>query len=92
LEAYINIIAGDSNAFLFNYKEGMLNVMEDICKVIGIPFTENDREQMQDRLKYHSKSPGASFTPEPAAESDDEKLSHVFELYHRLEELRLGES
>ncbi len=90
LEAYVDIFAKDDNAFLFNYNEGMLKVVADICKVVGVAFAEEDRLQMEERLKYHSKIPGEYFSPEPLAQSSSEKFSRVFELYKRLEGARVA--
>jgi hypothetical protein len=89
-EAFINIIKEDSNAFLFNYKEGMLKVTEDIYRVIGLPFTAFDREQMQHRLQFHSKNTRLFFSPEPEIKSGDERFARVFELYSQLDGLRAG--
>ncbi len=92
LEAYIEIAENDSNAFLFNYNQDMTNVMDEICKVIGVDFTKNDRAQMKERLTYHSKLPGKYFSPEPIVQNITEKFSNVFELYNRLEQLRLPQN
>jgi len=88
LEGFIQVMDADANAFLFNYNEGMLTVAEDIFNAIDIPFTEAAREQMKERLTYHSKTPGIHFSAEPVMESPGEKFTHVFELYNKLEEIR----
>jgi len=89
-EAFIEVIEKDNNAFLFNYNDGMVKVVEDIFKVIGLSFTENNRAQMQEQLMYHSKTPGMFFSPEPPMQISDDKFAYVLELYNRLEELRTG--
>jgi hypothetical protein len=90
LEAYINIIESDNNALLFNYNSGMLQVMEDIFAATGTPFTGDDRQQMQEQLKFHSKTGTIYFSPQPGVQSSGERFLHLFNLYNRLEEWRLG--
>lgn len=90
LEAYIDVMQKDNNAFLFNYKDGMAQVVAGIYKVIGLPFTEDDREKMQEQLQYHSKLPGMPFSKEPEVENIDNRLSRLFTLYNLLEDIRLS--
>jgi hypothetical protein len=88
MEAYVDVMATDSNAFLLNYSQGMLQIVEAIGNITGITFSEDEWQKMKERLLFHSKYPGKYFSEAPMEQSDSEKFLKAFKLYHRLEELR----
>lgn len=88
LQAFTAIAAKDKNAYLFNYNQGMVNIVEQIGKIANVIFTEDEWQRMKELLQYHSKLPGMVFSPEPAIEINEEKFSKAFALYNQLEGLR----
>ncbi len=92
LQAFIDIASTDSNAFLFNYSEGMENIVRAIGNITGSAFSESEWQRMKEQQLYHSKFPGMFFTPEPALENNEEKFSRAFGLYKQLDMLNSASS
>lgn len=90
METYIDVIENDSHSFLLNYKEGMIPIMKKITEITGTTFTEDEWEIMKERLLFHSKYPGMYFSETPVQEKNEEKFLRAFELYDRLEQLRIN--
>lgn len=89
LETYIEVAATDPNFFLLNYNEGMLPIIEKIGNVIGIKFHGSELMKMKERLLFQGKQPQLYFSPEAPIQDVEDKFSKIFELYNRIEDVRI---
>lgn len=91
-EAYYNFHETDQNVSVFNYKEGMKSILERFLAIMDADFYIEEVDQMNERLKKHSKNKkntfkGDSFVDENLAID----VSKVNRLYEKLEEKLVGQ-
>jgi hypothetical protein len=91
LESYfwqcLEIIQNDKNFLLLNYSEGAITMVEKIAAFTGRALSAQDRVNMTERSRYHSKKPGEPFS-EDGVDFIPPFLDRAMELYRELEEKR----
>jgi hypothetical protein len=87
LTKYLEIIETDKHSLLVNYNEGAMPIIKKITSFAGISLSDDEIGLMQERSRYHSKTPGERFSEETRAESPA-CLATAMALYEKLEERR----
>lgn len=86
---YLAIAETDEHAYLANYNEGTMPIMEKLAQIAMDRFTPQQIEKMAVRAGYHSKDPGKKFSEDIAHEIPD-VFEKVMELYHQTENKRVA--
>lgn len=86
---FINILNTDKLAIAINYKEGSTAIIEKTAKVASIQLTEAERDEIKLRAGFHAKYPNEKFIEETIIEKYPAYQSKAFELYNKLEEIRI---
>ncbi|MBS7254371.1 sulfotransferase family protein [Flavobacterium branchiicola] len=84
-QGFLDFNAADKNVIMLNYNEGMRNVMERFISFIAVQYSNNELDQIYDRLKKHSKNGTNVFTGD--SYKDDVlavDLEKVIELHEKL--------
>jgi hypothetical protein len=89
LSKYLEIIETDKRCMLVNYNEGPMPVIKKIASFAGIGLSDDEISLMQERSRYHSKTPGERFSDETSADSPA-CIAKVMVLYEKLEQRRAG--
>jgi len=96
LESYfkkmIEIKKADRRVLLFNYKEGMNNILKKISVYLGLNITVETEKLLYERSRFHAKHPQQLFEEEQKEVVQPVYLSPAFELYQQLEDVRLCQS
>jgi hypothetical protein len=87
-QSFIEIAEKDSLAFLVNYNEGPLAIVEKIATTVGFSLTEDELNKMKQRAGYHAKYPNQIFSEETVQSSTPGYLAPAVELYETLEKTR----
>lgn len=88
-EAFLDFYSVDLGSTIYNYKQGMQNILFHFLATIDLNYSLEGIENMNNRLKTHSKKATIVF-------SGDSKIDHpldidmlkVIQLYNKLEDLR----
>ncbi|TCN51552.1 sulfotransferase family protein [Flavobacterium circumlabens] len=91
-QAYFDFQQKDQNVLVYNYKDGMRDILEKVIDLINDDYYIEEIDQMYERLKKHSKNEtnvfsGDSFMNENLAMD----LSRVNHLYEKLEQKLSGQ-
>ena len=93
LETYYNafaeILQKDKLAFAFDYKDGMMNIIQKMMAACNITVAEEQLESMKERSSCHSKFPEQAFSEKAITGVPPEYLEKAFHSYNELEKLRL---
>jgi hypothetical protein len=89
LQAFTEVVQKDKKTMLVNYKQGMVNVVQEMMQFANMPVSDQLLQQMSERSKYHGKYGGQLFTGEPPAD-ESEYLKGCWKWYEELERLRRG--
>lgn len=87
--AFISVLQKDSEAFAFDYKEGMMTVLQQMMDVCKITISEKNAALMMERSSRHGKFPEQVFSEEKVSEPLPDFLQPAFTLYNELEKTRL---
>jgi hypothetical protein len=90
LEKFYTILQKDKNCFALNYHTGAMDMMKTIATEIALPITKEEYAAMKDRAGFHAKFPNQVFSEEKRIEAIPSYLKKSFELYDRIEEIRLA--
>lgn len=90
-EAYYNFHETDQTAWGFNYKEGMRFILERFLAIMDADFYIEEVDQMNERLKKHSKNKKNTFKGDSFVEDLAIDVSKVNRLYEKLEEKLIGQ-
>lgn len=94
LERYFTILLQiadqDPNCLLLNYEEPVLDMMNKIAELTGIPYMAADWRKMEARSFYHAKYPDQVFREPVADDALPAGLERVMALYRQLDAKRLG--
>lgn len=74
-------LAHPNNCF-FDYADGVNEMVTAFSRFTGIPI--NEPEQVNERLRYHSKSPQQTFKPEPDANNNKYSFNSSQAAYEQL--------
>jgi hypothetical protein len=91
-EAYYNFHETGQNVWGFNYKEGMKSILERFLAIMDADFYIEEVDQMNERLKKHSKNKKNTFKGDSFVEEDLAiDVSKVNRLYEKLDEKLIGQ-
>jgi hypothetical protein len=87
LQAYLDILAKDANAFLLNYHDGIERITKTFLERCSIPTGDKLPEAMLQRSLFHSKNFRKIFSEEKLPEQNDKLLENANRLFQKLEKL-----
>jgi hypothetical protein len=90
LEKFYAILQKDKNCFALNYHAGAMEMINTIATKIALHITKEEYAAMEQRAGFHAKFPNQVFSEEKRIESIPSYLKKSFELYERIEEIRLA--
>jgi hypothetical protein len=90
LLAFENILQKDKLAYAINYHDGAMQIVDNIASVTGLTITESEKILMQKRSGFHAKFPEQIFSEEKPDEPVPGFLKRSFELYDKIEAIRLS--
>jgi hypothetical protein len=92
LEGYfkkmIEIVKADNKVLLFNYNEGMHNILKKVGRYFRLRFTNEKEKLLQERIRFHAKHPQQIFKEDHKAADTPDYLIPALELYQELEDIR----
>jgi hypothetical protein len=86
--AYEEILEKDPNAFPLSYHEGPMAMLQLITEISGFALNEKEIREMEERTRFHSKSPRQLFEEPQEQETEPEWLLKATEAFRRLEQKR----
>jgi hypothetical protein len=89
LDTFLDILQKDQRAYAINYHEGAMPIVDTIALVTGLPITDAERQLMEKRAGFHAKFPDQVFTEEQPEAAVPGYLKRSFELYDKIEHIRL---
>ena len=92
LTGFLNILQNDKAAFAINYHDGAMQVVNTIASVTNLQITDETKLLMQTRAGFHAKFPEQVFSEEMPEEQIPDFLKKSFELYDKIEQIRLSTS
>lgn len=87
--AFMEVLQKDKLAFAFDYKEGMINIIQDMLANCGISVSEEQLAAVKERGSRHGKFPEQVFSEEALTGTAPAYLQKAMELYDELGKLRL---
>ena len=93
LESYFikmtEIAKADKNALLFNYNEGIDNVLKKIIRFVGLNITKETKKLIAERSRFHAKYPQKLFQEDYQEFNTSDFMMPVLQLYEELANIRL---
>ncbi len=89
LQQFYTILQKDKNCFVLNYHSGAMDMINTIAEKTALQINKEDYLSMEQRAGYHAKFPEQLFTEEKRIEAIPSYLKKSFELYEKIEEMRL---
>ena len=90
LTAFLEILKNDKAAYAINYHDGAMHITDTIASVTRMPITDAEKLLMQKRAGFHAKFPEQIFKEEQPDEAMPGYLKRSFELYDKIEHIRLS--
>lgn len=90
LNAFLNILQKDNQAYAVNYHDGAMEIVSTIADITGLHISDEEKLLMQKRAGFHAKFPKQIFNEEKLEEPVPGFLKKSFELYDKIEKLRLS--
>ena len=90
LDAFLEILQKDKLAYAVNYHDGAMEIVNTITDVTGLQISEAEKLLMQKRAGFHAKFPEQVFSEEKPDEPVPGFLERSFEIYDKIEALRLS--
>lgn len=90
LTAFLEILKNDKAAYAINYHDGAMHITDTIASVTRMPITDAEKLLMQKRAGFHAKFPEQVFKEEQPEEAMPDFLKRSFELYDKIEQIRLS--
>ncbi len=90
LTAFLNILQNDKAAYAVNYHDGAMKIVKTIATVTGLQISAKEKMLMQKRAGFHAKFPDQVFTEKQPDEVVPGYLKRSFELYDKIERIRLS--
>ncbi|WP_166925456.1 sulfotransferase family protein [Flavobacterium poyangense] len=91
-QAYADFQETDQNVSVYNYKEGMRDILEKVMDIIDADYYIEEVDQMYERLKKHSKNKTSTFTGDSfVSENLMIDIAKVNRLYEKLDEKLTGQ-
>lgn len=92
LTAFLEILQNDKAAYAVNYHDGAMHITDTIASVTGMHITDAEKLLMQKRAGFHAKFPEQVFSEEKPDEPVPGFLKRSFELYDKIEAVRLSKN
>ncbi len=90
LQKYYEILQKDKNCYPINYHNGIMELIDTIATIASININEEDKLAMQKRAGFHAKYPEQVFKAEKEENAIPIYLQKSFDLYDKIEEIRLN--
>ena len=90
LVAFLEILQKDRSAYAINYHDGAMEIVDTIASVTDLQISESEKALMQKRAGFHAKFPEQVFNEEKPDEAMPGYLKRSFELYDKIEHIRLS--
>ncbi|MEP6929748.1 MAG: sulfotransferase family protein [Flavobacterium sp.] len=91
-QAYFDFHQTDQNVSVYNYKEGMRDILEKVIDIIDGDYYIEEIDQMYERLKKHSKNETNVFNGDSfLSENIEIDITKVNQLYEKLERKLSGQ-
>ncbi len=90
LTAFLNILQNDKAAFAVNYHDGAMEVVHTIAAATNLHITDEAKLLMQTRAGFHAKFPDQVFSEEMPDIPIPDFLKRSFELYDKIDQIRLS--
>lgn len=87
--AFMDVLQKDKMTFAFDYKEGMVNIIQDMLANCGISVSEEQLALIKERSSRHGKFPEQLFIEEALTGTAPAYLQKAMKLYDALGKLRL---
>jgi hypothetical protein len=91
-EAILTIHKDDPSCLLVNYNGGIPPLLHSILEKASVHSSPSVQQKMNERLRYHSKSPHESYQADSVLSFPPGILTNCLDLYQQLEEKRLAVS
>lgn len=88
----IAIASGDVNVLLVNYSQGMQYIIAEMYRLLKLDLDTETEHLFEERNRFHAKRPDQIFTDEKLTAELPPFLTRCYQLYDRLEELRLAKA
>ncbi len=89
LQKFYEIIQQDTNCFPINYHNGALDMINTIATITNVTISDIEKLAMEQRAGFHAKYPGQVFTEVREEGAIPSYLQKSFDLYDKIEEIRL---
>ncbi len=90
LTAFLEVLQHDEAAYAVNYHDGAMEVVDTIASITNLNITDEAKLLMRKRSGFHAKFPEQVFSEEKPDELAPGYLKRSFELYDKIEAVRLG--
>ena len=90
LVAFLEILQKDRSAYAVNYHDGAIQIVDTIAAVTGLRISDEEKLLIQKRAGFHAKYPKQVFSEEKSDEPVPGFLKRSFELYDKIEQVRLS--
>jgi hypothetical protein len=90
LQKFYTILQKDKNCFALNYHAGAMDMINTIANKTSLQINEEEYLAMKERAGYHAKFPEQVFSEEKRIEEIPSYLKKSFELYDKIEEIRVS--
>jgi hypothetical protein len=90
LLAFENILQKDKLAYAINYHDGAMQIVDTIASVTSLQISDSEKLLMQKRAGFHAKFPEQIFSEAKPDEPVAGFLKRSFELYDKIEAIRLS--
>lgn len=91
LDAFLEILQKDKSVYAVNYHDGAMEIVNIIATVTGLHISDEEKLLMQKRAGFHAKFPEQVFSEEKPDEPVPDFLKKSFELYNKIEAVRLSD-
>lgn len=89
-EKFVDVLQHDKLAHAINYHNGAMQMIDSIAAVTGLSVSQEEKLLMQERAGYHAKFPQQVFNEKMPDEPIPDFLKKSYELYDKMEQLRLS--
>lgn len=89
LQKFYEIIQKDTNCFPINYHNGAMSMINTIATITNVAISEIEKLAMEKRAGFHAKYPEQVFNEKREEGVIHSYLQKSFNLYYKIEEIRL---
>lgn len=85
----MEIFLQDGNSILLNYKDGIMNIIQEFYSFVGLSLEAAERDEFYQRQQFHAKFPQKVFNEDSPNKDVPIYLRRSLQLYEELEQMRL---